>query len=74
MREANYVDDIHLCIREREGMNQARLACAQLKAGMNFLGNQANDRKYCLPTLTPGTLNGVIIHTDIPFPMMSTTL
>ena len=75
-READYVDDIHPCIREREGMNQARDACAQLKAGMNSLGNQAddNDRKYRLPTLTPGAWNGVIVHTDTPFPMMSTTV
>jgi hypothetical protein len=72
--KADYVDDIHPCIREREGTNQARLACAQLKAGMNSLGNQANDRKYRLPTFTLGAWNGVIIHTDTPFPLMSTTL
>jgi hypothetical protein len=68
------VDDIHPCIRESEGTSQARDACAQLKARMNSLGNQADDRKYRLPTLTPGAWNGVIIHTDTPFPMMSTTV
>ena len=49
-------------------------ACAQLKARMNSLGNQADDRKYRLPTLTLGAWNGVIVHTDTPFPMMSTTV
>ncbi len=73
-REANYVDDIHLCIRERDGSNEAREACTQLKSGMNSVGNQADDRKYQLPTATPGAWNGVIIHTDTPFSIMSTTL
>jgi hypothetical protein len=73
-REANYVDDIHPCIRERDGSNEARQACAQLKSRMNALGNQADDRKYRLPTVTPGAWNGVIIHTDTNFPRMSTTL
>ncbi len=53
-READYVDDIHPCIREREGSNEARLACAQLKSGMNSRGNQADDWKYCIPSITPG--------------------
>ena len=73
-READYVDDIHPCIREKDGSSEARNACAQLKSKMNSLGNQADDRKYRLPSLTPGAWNGVIIHTDTPFPKMSTTL
>jgi hypothetical protein len=40
---------------------------------MNFCANQADDRKYRLPTVTPGAWNGVIVHTDTPFPMMSMT-
>ena len=72
-REAKYVDDIHPCIREKEGTDEARAACAQLKSKMNSLGNQADDRKYRLPALTPGAWSGVIIHTATPFPMMSTT-
>ncbi len=72
-REAKYVDDIHPCIREKEGTDEARATCAQLKSKMNSLGNQADDRKYRLPALTPGAWNGVIIHTATPFPMMSTT-
>ncbi len=41
---------------------------------MNLLGNQADDWKYRLPTVMPGAWNGVLIHTDNPFLMMSTTL
>jgi hypothetical protein len=57
-----------------EGSNEARLACAQLKSGMNSRGNQADDWKYRIPSVTPGAWNGVILHTDTLFPMMSTTL
>ena len=42
-REAKYVDDIHPCICEKEGTDEARAACAQLKSKMNSLGNQADD-------------------------------
>jgi hypothetical protein len=72
-REANYVDDIRPCIQEREGSFKARRACAQLKSGMNFCGNQVDNWKYRLPTVTPGAWNGVILHTNTSFPMMSTT-
>jgi hypothetical protein len=73
-READYVDNIHLVVRERDDESKARQACAQLKSKMNSVGNQADDSKYRLPTPTPGAWNGVIIHTDTPFPMMSTTV
>ncbi len=53
-RKANYVNDIHPCTREKDGSFEARRACAQLKSGMNFRCNQADDRKYRLPTVTPG--------------------
>ncbi len=72
-REANHVDDVHPCIRERDGSPDACRACVRLKSGMKFQGNQVEDRKYRLPTVTPGAWNGVIVHTDTPFPMMSTT-
>ncbi len=72
-REAHYVDNIHPCIRKRDGSNEARCACTQLKLKMNARGNQADNRKYRLPTVTPVVWNGVIIHTDTLFPMMSTT-
>jgi hypothetical protein len=44
-REAHYVDDVHPCVRKREGSNEARRACAQLKSRMNSRGNQADDWK-----------------------------
>ncbi len=72
-REANYVDYIHLCICERDRSFKAHCACAQLKLGMNFRGNQVDDWKYRLPTVTHGAWNGVILHTDTPFPIMSMT-
>ncbi len=64
-REAHYVNNVHPCVRKREGSNEARCACAQLKSQINAWGNQADDWKYRLPTLTPGVWNGVIIHTDL---------
>ncbi len=73
-REAHYVNNIHPCIQEREISNEARLACAQLKSGMNSRGNQVDNRKYRIPSFTPGAWNGVILHTNTPFPILSTTL
>jgi hypothetical protein len=73
-READYVDDIHPVVREKDNESKACQACAQLKSRMNSVGNQADDWKYRLPTSTPGAWNGVIVHTDTPFPMMSTTV
>jgi hypothetical protein len=72
-RETNYVDDIHPCIQERCRSNKACLACAQLKLEMNSQGNQVDDWKYRLFNVTPGAWNGVIVHTDTPFSMMTTT-
>ena len=72
-RKANYVNDIHLCIQERDRSLEACRACAQLTSGMNFWGNQADNRKYRLPTVTPGAWNGVIVHTNTPFPVISMT-
>jgi hypothetical protein len=73
-QEANYVDDIHPCIREREGSSEGWAACAGLKSKMNSFGNQADDRKYKLPAVTPGAWNGVLVHTDTLFSMMLTTI
>ena len=72
-KEADYVDDIHPCIQERDEPLEACGACVQLKSGTNCWDNQADDRKYMLTTVTPGDWNGVIVHTNTPFPMMSTT-
>ncbi len=63
-REANYVDDIHPVTREKDEEAKARQACAQLKSKMNLVGNQADDWKYWLPTVTPGAWNGVIIDSQ----------
>ncbi len=62
-REANYINDIHPCIQGRDGSNEACHACAQLKSRMNSFGNQTDDWKYRLLTVTPGSWNGVILHT-----------
>jgi hypothetical protein len=53
-REANYIDDIHPVTREKDEKVKAQQACVQLKSKMNLLGNQADDRKYRLPTVMPG--------------------
>jgi hypothetical protein len=73
-QEANYVDNIHPVTKEKDEEAKAGQACAQFKSKMNLLGNQADDCKYRLLTTMPGAWNGVIIHTDTPFPMMSMTL
>ena len=44
-----------------------------MKSGMNSRGNQADDRKYCQPSCTPGAWIGLIVHTNTPFPMKSAT-
>ena len=72
--EANYVVDIYPVTGERDEEAKARRACAQSKSRMILLGNQADNWKYRLPMVTPGAWNGVIIHTNTPFLMMSTTL
>ena len=72
-REATFVDDIHVAGRMVNKVSLTRLACKRLKARMNHLGNQADDRKYRDVTTTPGPWIGGIMHTDTPFPMQSTT-
>ena len=73
-QEVTFVDDIHVAGRTKDGVfNNARAGCKQLKSRMNSLANQADDRKFRQPTPTPGAWNGLIIHTDTPFPMKSTT-
>ncbi len=72
-REANYVHNIHLCIWERDRSFESCHACAQLKLGMNFRGNQVDNQKDRFPTVTPGASNGVIVHTNTLLPIMPTT-
>lgn len=68
-----FVDDIRPTGRDSEGNEQTKQACRQLKSRMNTRGNQADDRKYRPPSFTQGAWNGVMIHTDTPFPRKSTT-
>ena len=72
-RQATFMDDIHPTGRDKDGDDHTKRACAQLKSRMNSRGNRAEDRKYRPPSTTPGAWNGVIIHTDTPFPRKSTT-
>ncbi len=73
-QEVTFVDDIHVAGRTKDGVfDHAKSGCKQLKSRMNSLANQADDRKFRQPTPTPGAWNGLIIHTDTPFPMKSTT-
>lgn len=70
--EVNYVDDIHPSIRGIDA-GPAVVASKWLKSRMNSVGNQADDRKYRLPTLRPGAWKGEIMHSDQPLPRKSTT-
>ena len=72
--EVTFVDDIRVSGRCKEGRyDNAKTACKQLKSRMNSLGNQADDRKFRQPSELSGAWNGVIIHTNTPFPTKSTT-
>ena len=73
-RQATFVDDIHPSGRDEGDDEHTKMACKQLKSRMNSRGNRAEDRKYRPPSFTPGAWNGVVIHTDTPFPRKSTTL
>jgi hypothetical protein len=70
--QVQYVDDIHPIDRGHSDA-PARAAGRQLRSRMNSVGNQADDRKFCFPTTTPGAWKGDILHTDMPFPRKSTT-
>ena len=60
--------------RAKEGeFDHAKSGCKQFKSRMNSVGNQADDRKYRLPSQRSGAWNGLIIHIDTPFPHKSTT-
>ena len=70
--EVDYVDDIHPTSRGRDSAN-AIAAAKWLRSRMNSVGNQADDRKYRIPTCRPGAWKGEIMHTDQPFPRKATT-
>ena len=72
--EVTFVDDIRISGRAKEGKyDHPKAACKQLKSRMNSVGNQADDRKFRQPLERAGAWNGLIIHTDTPFPRKSTT-
>lgn len=72
--EVTFVDDIRIAGRAKEGKyDHPKAACKQLKSRMNSVGNQADDRKFRQPLERAGAWNGLIIHTDTPFPCKSTT-
>ena len=72
--EVTFVDDCHVAGRAKEReFDHVMSGCKQLKSRMNSVGNQADDRKFRQPSYTPGAWNGVIIHTNTPFPHKSTT-
>jgi len=76
-RGVTFVDDARIAARVRSGkfgFDLAAAGCKQLKSRLNSMGNQADDRKWRPPSPRPGAWNGVIIHTDTPFPMKSTTV
>jgi hypothetical protein len=70
--ETNYVDDIHPTARGKDKTNAVILA-KFMKSRMNWVGNQADDKKYRPPTCRPGAWKGEIMHTDQPLPRKSTT-
>ncbi|KAL7534633.1 LOW QUALITY PROTEIN: hypothetical protein ACHAXR_008890 [Thalassiosira sp. AJA248-18] len=73
-QEINFVGDIHPAGRCKDGVfHYARDGCRFLKSRMNSRGNIADDRKYRSPCLCTGAWNGILIHTNTPFPMKSTT-
>lgn len=72
--QAPYVDDIHGASRDTPGEpSRADASSKRLKRKMNYLGNQADERKFRKPALNPGAWRGVIVSTGSPFPMKSTT-
>ena len=73
-REATYVDDTHVSGRKKDGERATRGACHQIMSRMNSYGNQADAKKWCVPTGSPGAWNGAIMHTYTPFPMQSTAI
>ena len=69
-RIVTYVDDIRGAGR---GQDQARQAARALSANMNSMGNQADPRKIGPASTQSGAWKGVLLHTDTPFPVKSTT-
>jgi hypothetical protein len=71
-RRATFVDDLHGAARGKTGDN-ARQASKATARRMNFYGNQDAARKVGPPTLIPRSWNGIMTHTDTPYPVKGTT-
>jgi hypothetical protein len=71
-RKATFVDDIHGVSRGKTGA-EAGEAARVLATRMNYFGNQVAARKFGPPTLIPRPWNGIMTHTDTPYPVKGTT-
>ena len=68
--EVTYVDNIHVAGWTKVGVKDlAHASYKQLKSRINSKGNQADDRKYCQPESCHGAWIGLIIHTNLSFPI-----
>jgi hypothetical protein len=67
-----FVDDLHGATRGKDASN-AREAGRVTAYRMNYYGNQVAARKFGPPTLIPRPWNGIMTHTDSPYPVKGTT-
>jgi hypothetical protein len=71
-RQAMFVDDLHGVSRGKD-QSEAREAGRVTAFKMNYYGNQVAARKFGPPTLIPRPWNGIMTHTDSPYPVKGTT-
>ena len=71
-RRVTFIDDLHGVSRSRDG-SEAGEAARILACKMNYYGNQCAARKFGPPTLIPRPWNGIMTHTDTPYPVKGTT-
>jgi hypothetical protein len=67
-----FVDDLHGVSRGKD-QSEAREAGRVTAFKMNYYGNQVAARKFGPPTLIPRPWNGIMTHTDSPYPVKGTT-
>ena len=71
-RLVTFVDDHHGAGRGRDG-SQAGESARVMAFKMKYYGNQCAGRKFGPPTLIPRPWNGIMTHTDAPYPVKGTT-
>ena len=71
-RRVTFVDDHRGVGRGRDG-SQAGEGARVMAFKMNYFGNQCAGRKFGPPTLISRPWNGVMTHTDSPYPVKGTT-